>query len=99
MRINIYTQEQTPEVIYIEKESNTGIRYGAAQLIMHSSDKLHHPPKDDDRSAVVFWVPNSIERCEEMAQAFEKIAAIYREGEKLARLKQNSDLSNLLGFM
>lgn len=78
MRINVYSQELTPEVLRIEKESNTGRVYQAAQLILHSSDRLHHPPEDDDRSAVTFWLPTSAHRREEMAQAFERIAVIFR---------------------
>ena len=78
MRINVYSQELTNEVILIEKVSNTGVPYKAAQLVLHSSLKLHHPPEDDDRSAVTFWLPRSSHRREEMAQAFEKIAKIFR---------------------
>ena len=79
MRINVYSQELTSEVAMIAKQSNTGITYHAAQLIMHSSPKLHHPPEDDDRSAVTFWIPKSKDRREEMAKAFEQIATIFRE--------------------
>jgi len=79
MRINVYSQELTNEVILIEKDSNTGVVYHAAQLVLHSSEKLHHPPNDDDRSAVTFWLPKSQSRREEMAKAFESIAAIFRE--------------------
>lgn len=79
MRVNVYSQEQTSEVIHIEKEAGTGIVYHAAQLILHSSDKLHHPPKDDDRSAITFWLPKSQGRREEMAKAFEEVARIFRE--------------------
>lgn len=79
MRINVYSQELTSEVITVAKESNTGVVYHAAQLILHSSERLHHPPADDDRSAVTFWLPKSQERREEMAQAFERIAAVFRE--------------------
>jgi hypothetical protein len=78
MRINVYSQELTDEVIHVEKGSNTGVIYHAAQLILHSSDRLHHPPHDDDRSAVTFWLPKSSHRREEMAQAFERIAEIFR---------------------
>jgi hypothetical protein len=78
MRINVYSQELTDEVVRLEKCSNTGIVYAAAQLILHSSPYLHHPPADDDRSAVTFWMPTSLERREAMAVAFEKIAAIFR---------------------
>lgn len=78
MRVNVYSQELTDEVLPIIKRSNTGMSYHAAQLILHSSEKLHHPPEDDDRSAVTFWLPKSPERREQMAKAFEKIAYIFR---------------------
>lgn len=54
------------------------ITYHAAQLMLHSSSMLHHPPMDDDRSAVTFWLPKSKTRREEMAKAFERIAEIFR---------------------
>ena len=79
MRINVYSQELTDEVILVEKTSNTGIVYRAAQLVLHSSDQLHHPPQDDDRSAVTFWMPHSRDRRELIALAFEKMAAMFRE--------------------
>jgi hypothetical protein len=130
MRINVYSQELTSEVIPISKESNgvevtgypcfpngdlsgqprerlpdflvdiwrardkpylvdavnpykdvkeTPITYHAAQLVLHSSPMLHHPPLDDDRSAITFWLPKSAARREEMAKAFERIAKIFRE--------------------
>lgn len=78
MRINVYSQELTDEVLLIAKESNTGIVYHAAQMILHSSPMLHHPPHDDDRSAVTFWLPKSKARREEMAVAFEKMALLFR---------------------
>jgi hypothetical protein len=78
MRINVYSQELTDEVITIEKISNTGVVYQAAQIILHSSQRLHHPPEDDDRSAITFWLPKSESRREERAKAFEKMAKIFR---------------------
>lgn len=78
MRINVYSQELTPEVIQVEKPSNTGVTYHAAQLILHSSERLHHPPEDDDRSAITFWLPKSANRREKQAKAFEALAAIFR---------------------
>ncbi|MNG99193.1 hypothetical protein D3C81_365320 [compost metagenome] len=86
MRINVYSQELTNEVIMVAKESNTEVVYHAAQLILHSSDRLHHPPADDDRSAVTFWLPKSEARREEMAKAFEEIARIFREAPKATGL-------------
>lgn len=74
----MYSQELTNEVIPFYKQSNTGVMYSAAQLILHSSDKLHHPPEDDDRSAITFWLSKSDHRREEMAIAFEEIAKIFR---------------------
>jgi hypothetical protein len=74
MRINIYSQELTYEVKVIEKESNTGLVYSAVQLMLHSSPMLHHPPADDDRSAVTFWLPKSLDRRAELAAAFRRMA-------------------------
>ena len=78
MRINVYSQELTSEVITIEKKSNTGLVYSAVQLILHSSPMLHHPPRDDDRSAVTFWLPKSADRREDFAKALEEMAARVR---------------------
>lgn len=78
MRINVYSQELTDEVGTVEKVSNTGLTYSAVQLMLHSSPVLHHPPKDDDRSAVTFWLPKSKERREQLATAFERMAAAVR---------------------
>jgi len=61
MRINVYSQElildESPELV--TQESNTGITYSAIRIFLHSSEKLHHPPQDDDRSAITFWLPKS----------------------------------------
>lgn len=73
MRINVYSQELTNEVLSISKESNTGVTYSAVQLILHSSPMLHHPPADDDRSAITFWLPRSAARRLELAAAFEEM--------------------------
>lgn len=82
MRVNVYSQELTSEVLEISKESNTGKVYRAAQLILHSSPMLHNAPGDDDRSAVTFWLPKSQVNREAMALAFEQIAAIFRKGDE-----------------
>lgn len=79
MRINVYSQELTSEVVVLHKESNTGLIYSAVQMILHSSEKLHHPPQDDDRSAVTFWLPKSEHRREELAQTFEQMAMAVRQ--------------------
>jgi hypothetical protein len=78
MRINVYSQELTDEVLLIEKDSNTGLLYSAVQIVLRSSEKLHHPPQDDDRSAVTFWLPKSKHRREALALAFENMAKLVR---------------------
>ncbi|TXH19115.1 MAG: hypothetical protein E6R03_00995 [Hyphomicrobiaceae bacterium] len=78
MRVNVYSQELTDEVNVLEKQSNTGLVYSAVQIMLHSSPMLHHPPQDDDRSAVTFWLPESTERREALAKAFEEMAARVR---------------------
>jgi hypothetical protein len=78
MRINVYSQELTSEVGVVEKVSNTGLTYSAVQLMLHSSPMLHHPPADDDRSAVTFWLPKSADRREAFACALEEMAAKVR---------------------
>lgn len=79
MRVNVYSQELTDEVQGVSKISNTGLIYSAVQFMLHSSDKLHHPPEDDDRSAVTFWLPRSKERREALARVFEQAAMIVRD--------------------
>lgn len=78
MRINVYSQELTSELITIEKKSNTGLTYSAVQMVLHSSSMLHHPPDDDDRSAVTFWLPKSKDRRDELADTFIRMAALVR---------------------
>lgn len=78
MRINVYSQELTSEVQVEEKESNTGLVYTGVRLILHSSPMLHHPPKDDDRSGITFWLPKSYERREAFAKALEEMALKVR---------------------
>ncbi|RQR16148.1 hypothetical protein [Burkholderia stagnalis] len=78
MRINVYSQELTDEALLIGKKSNTNVVYSAVQFVLHSSEKLHHPPQDDDRSAVTFWLPKSSDRRESLAAAFERAAYLVR---------------------
>lgn len=74
MRINVYSQELTNEVKLVAKESNTGVTYHAVQLMLHSSPMLHHPPADDDRSAITIWLPKSNKRRVELAGALALMA-------------------------
>jgi hypothetical protein len=76
MRINVYSQELTDEVIAVSKVSNTGIEYKAIQFVLHSSPMLHHPPADDDRSAVTFWLSQSERGLHEFHTALGKAYAL-----------------------
>ena len=82
MRINVYSQELSDEIGVVEKKSNTGLVYSAVQLMLHSSPMLHHPPEDDDRSAVTFWLPKSSDRREKLAQTFEAMAQAVRNARR-----------------
>jgi hypothetical protein len=79
MRINVYSQELTNEIELAGKQSNTGIYYYAVRLMLWSSEKLHHPPMDDDRSAVTFWLPRSRNRRAELAATFRRMADLVEE--------------------
>lgn len=74
MRVNVYSQELTDEAALIRQGSNTGITYSAIRLFLHSSDRLHCPPEDDDRSAITFWLPKSTERRRQLAETFANMA-------------------------
>ena len=74
MRINVYSQELTDEARLIAKKSNTGVTYHAVQLMLHSSPMLHHPPEDDDRSAVTIWLPKSESRRRELSRTLTEMA-------------------------
>ena len=78
MRVHVYSQELTDEVNLIEKKAGTGVVYHGVQFVLHSSERLHNEPGDDDRSAVTFWLPRSPERRTAMSAAFERAAALFR---------------------
>lgn len=86
MRVNVYSQELITDDTYedyrvqtLEKLSNTGLTYSAVAMFLHSSKRLHHPPNDDDRSAIVIWLPKSAGRRETLAKTFEAMARHVRE--------------------
>ena len=78
MRVHVYSQELTDEVNLIGKAAGTGVTYHGVQFILHSSDRLHNEPGDDDRSAVTFWLPRSPDRRESLAKAMERAAFLVR---------------------
>lgn len=79
MRVNVYSQELIPEVTLVSKTSNTGVLYYGVQMMLHSTERLHHSPSDDDRSAITIWLPASTLRRGELAGAFMKMANLVKE--------------------
>jgi hypothetical protein len=56
MRINIYQEEITEEVVFVEKHvAELGRTYYGVRIFLKSHEDLHHTTVDDDRSAVTFW--------------------------------------------
>lgn len=79
MRINIYSQEllfeQEAQAVQAGvQDSNTGVVYPFVRMFLHSSDRLHHPPADDDRSAITFWIPKSKDKRAMLAALFRRMA-------------------------
>lgn len=57
MRVNLYSQELTGETSVVETTAeDTGRRFFGVRVFLASPDVLHSPPRDDDRSAVTFWL-------------------------------------------
>lgn len=56
MRINVYGEEILFDTKVVTKKVDGKTFYGI-RMFLASSEKLHFTPKDDDRSAITFWVP------------------------------------------
>lgn len=63
MRLNIYSQElildDNRALEIVTQVSDTGVIYSGVRMFLHSSERLHDTPDDDDRSAITFWLPKS----------------------------------------
>ncbi len=56
MRINVYNEELTSEVVFVEKHvTETKMTYYGMRVFLKSAPELHHEANDDDRSAITFW--------------------------------------------
>lgn len=64
--------------------------YKAVQFVLHSSPMLHHPPKDDDRSAVTFWLPQSERGLREFQMALSQ--AYLMVGDELQRFAASGEV-------
>lgn len=95
MRLNVYSQELITEHLHVQDDpegaflpgilelvtqlADTGVTYSAVRMYLHSPEQLHCHPGDDDRSAITFWLPKSVERREFLAARFEQMAKLIRE--------------------
>lgn len=85
MRVNVYSQEITPEVSIVRQRSmDTGVDHVGIRFFLHSSDTLHRTTKDDDRSAVTFWVNHTPSQMDayHLAVIFEEAARKLRFSSK-----------------
>jgi len=87
MRVNIYSQElilngdpKTLELGY--QRAGTNISYPYIRMHLHSSDRLHQPPMDDDRSAVTFWLPKSRDKRWALRQLFLTMAELVEQAQE-----------------
>jgi hypothetical protein len=63
----------------VTQEADTGITYSAVRLFLHSPEQLHARQRDDDRSAITFWLPKSRQRREFLAKTFEDLARMIHD--------------------
>jgi hypothetical protein len=64
MRVNVYYEEQTPEIEMVEKRDVVGedgqlTTFYGIRFYLASSELMHQTPTDDDRSTVTFWWPTA----------------------------------------
>lgn len=84
MRINVYSQELTDEVMLVHKDGTDDegkpATFHGIRMMLVSPETLHHTIDDDDRSAITLWLPKSTHRKEELADALYKMAQlVYNE--------------------
>lgn len=85
MRINVYAEELTNELVITSKTVDEGTEmertfYGL-RWFQKSSDALHYSPEDDDRQAITFWIPWS----KKSGHDAEWLAAVLYEGATMLR--------------
>ena len=103
MRLNVYTEELLPfttnapflaEIVhadYVSSRTGEKMRNYGLRIYVKSHPDLHYvPPRDDDRSAVTFWVGPSLKSVKAFLEAVMACAEastldIWRE--KLAELQ------------
>lgn len=80
MRINVYSQELTSEVMLVTKtgtdDNGDPATFKGVRIMLVSPETLHYNAEDDDRSAITFWFPKSEHRMRELANALSHMASI-----------------------
>ena len=61
MRVNVYSEELTDEIVVINRISAGGESFHGLRVYTKSHPDLHHTEADDDRSAVTFWFASMAE--------------------------------------
>lgn len=56
MRINVYDEELTGEVVVVSTTAETGVTFYGVRMFLKSHPDLHHTSEDDDRTAITLWV-------------------------------------------
>lgn len=72
MRINVYNEEMTTEVVSFEKVSDNGVRFFGVRLYLKSHEDLHHSDDDDDRSAITWFFHDERSR-DQLLEAFHRL--------------------------
>jgi hypothetical protein len=80
VRINIYSQELTSDVMIVTKggydvDGNPATFTGVRMMLV-SPTTLHHTDIDDDRSAITLWLPKSHQRRANLAIALHQMAEL-----------------------
>jgi len=80
MRINVYHEELTHEAKIVWTEPRPGVRYAGLRIFQKSAPELHHTEKDNDRSAVTFWI-GSLDEAAEFLRALVAVVDHARRDE------------------
>lgn len=77
MRINIYAEELTGEVEFVQKDNVVGedgnpVTFYGVRIFLLTHESMHYNEHDDDRTAITFWFREP-DKVIEMAQSMEAV--------------------------
>jgi hypothetical protein len=73
MRVNVYKEERTNEVVFVEKKTEADGNHIGIRFYLYSATELDHKAGDDDRSAVTFWGTSRSELLEFLSNAIDEL--------------------------